>query len=259
MDFKHSTFYFGHIVRSNNCKIPFREENDTETRIASIKIGAYTLTEFLNEIASALGEAGTQDYTVTVDRATRIITVEAETPFQILFHSALESEISARTLMGFPDSDTEMSLLHEGTQGSGQVYSPQAPINRYVPFEHWKGSPDSAITVAANGRSVIVGFNDGERMECDIHVITNKEFPADSLIRNNPTAKEDTLAFLQYLITKNPVEFMFDLDTPQEFTGCILEGTKESKSGTSFKLYEGLGKGLKGYYSTDLLTFRRIY
>lgn len=258
MDYKHSIFYYGHIVRSETSKVPFRENGELTDRVGTLQLGAYTLSEYATEIARAMTEAGTQAYAVTVNRTTRKLTISAPIAFILKFVSNIEAGNSIRTTAGFISVDTSNLTSHTGLNATGSVYTPMAPINKYTPFEHWRGASEASINVAASGRSTVISFGDIQRMRCNISAITNKQFALTSIISNNPTAKEEALAFLEYITQKNPVEFMYDKLATNTFTKCILESTKDSKSGTSFELYEGLGKGLRDVYETDILVFRRM-
>ena len=256
--YKHSAFYYGHIVKSETSKIPFREVGDTVDRVATMSLGSYTLSEYCIEIARVMTEAGEQQYNATIDRETRLITISAEDPFRINFGSSEFSGSSIRILAGFPEMDTALLNEHEGTFPSGLAYFPSTPLDKYTPFEHWKDAGEASVSTSASGRSQVVSFGEVYRMRCNITGITNALMDERSIIKNNPNAKEEAISFLSYITKKNPVEFMFDRRSPSVFTKCVLESTKDSKSGIGFELYEGLGKGLRGVYQTDTLIFRRI-
>lgn len=254
--FKHSVFFFGHIVTANNCYINFTEGGAEIT--ARLSIGSYALTDYITEVARAMTEAGSQAYDCIVDRATRLIAITALDPFQLLLASGSNYGAAITEMAGFEAIDTPLALEHIGTYPSGKAYLPQAPINGYTPFKHWKGASDASVNVSASGRATIISFGNLERMKCNIHAVTDKDMGTTSPIENNPNAINECLEFLEYVTQKNPIEFMFDREAPEEFDKCILEQTKDSKDGVSFELYEGLGRGLMGIYETDSLTFRKM-
>jgi hypothetical protein len=256
MNYKHSAFYYGHVVDRNNCYINFSEGGLELTAI--LGLGAYTLTGLCNEIARAMTWAGTRAYDCTANRATRIITISCLSNFQLLFGSGTNSGASSADLIGFNQVNTSSGLAFSGALPSGRAFFPQSPINKYTPFKHWKGASDAAVNVSAMGRATVVSFGQVQRMRCNIAAITNHPMNDGSIIENNANAIDEALEFLEYLTLKNPIEFMFDRSLPGEFDSCILESTKDSSIGVSFELYEGLGKGLRGIYETDILTFRKL-
>ena len=67
---KYSAFYYGHTILKNNRYLNFGESYlDPVERVGLVDIGGYTLTKFGELIAKAMNAAGSQEYTVTLDRA----------------------------------------------------------------------------------------------------------------------------------------------------------------------------------------------
>jgi hypothetical protein len=253
MNFKHSVFYFGHVVTQNNCYINFNEGGAELT--ATLALGTYTLTGLCSEVARAMTWAGSKAYDCTVNRSTRIVAISCASSFTLLFGSGTNAGASCAGLIGFASSDGQGTSF-AGTTPSGEAYYPQAPISKYTPFKHWRGASDAAVNVSATGRATVISFGQVERMRCNLSPIT--DLPMGGVIGNNPSSVSEALAFMDYITQKNPIEFMFDRNDPETFDQCVLESTKDSKMGISFELYEGLGKGIKGIYETDTLTFRKI-
>ena len=81
---------------------------------------------------------------------------------------------------------------------------------------------------------------------------------ASSELENDSSGVVNALAFLNYAITKAPLEFIPDRSNPSTYQECILESTPESQDGLAFKLKELYSINLSGYYETGTLTFRRI-
>lgn len=66
-------FYTIGNVTTNNNLLNFKEPNVSGDEItATLNIGGYSMSQLVNEIARALNAAGTEDYTATLDRDTRI-------------------------------------------------------------------------------------------------------------------------------------------------------------------------------------------
>jgi hypothetical protein len=88
-----SKFYYGHTVNEANLYINFDDGSGEVT--AQLRAGSYSLTDYVTEVARAMNEVGGQEYTVTVDRSTRLITISASANFSILFLSGTNSSQSA--------------------------------------------------------------------------------------------------------------------------------------------------------------------
>ena len=85
--------------------------------------------------------------------------------------------------------------------------------------------------------------------------ITN--LPMDGkLIKNNVTGLSDAQAFMQFITTRNDLEFMPDEDDSASFFTIQLERTATNSKGVGYLLKEETGKNLPGFYSTGKLKFR---
>lgn len=258
-DLTYSMFIYGHVININNKYINFSEVDGVELT-AELKPRSYSMTDFAKEVGRALNKAGANAYTVTIDRATRLITISSDANFKLLTASGSQIGSSPFDLMGFDKTqDTLSSSSHTASNATGIVYAPQAPLFNYTPFKHHFGANEGAVSTSASGRSSVVSIGTIERMTCNITCITNIEQPTSSGIRSNPNGENNALEFLNYLIQLRPIEFIEDIKNPNEFYKCKLESTKESKQGIMARLYKGSnGKKIQGYYETKDLTFVSI-
>jgi len=253
----YSSFFYGHTIDSSNRNIDFNEGSGEV--VASLRVGDYTLTTFIDEVARALNEAGSQTYTVTVNRATRKITISATSNFSLLVDSGSHAGTSAFGLIGFDgEDDLTGNNSYTSDSGSGYAYDPQVKLQGFVDFDYNKKTADSSITISSDGNSIqTISNGDAYFMTCDIKFINNYDQNSD-VMKKNTNAVSETLDFLEYITQKRKIEFIPDIDTPSSFETCVLDKTDEDSFGTSFKLKEMTSMKLVGYYQTGVLVFRRI-
>jgi hypothetical protein len=116
---------------------------------------------------------------------------------------------------------------------------------------------NAVVTKSATGDNVSVqSFGIDRLIKCNAKYITNN--PTDGLLRNNPSAVEEAIAFMDYAVEKNPIEFMENENEPDVFDKIYLESSPSGSDGTSYELSEYYDKGLPEYFETGLLTFKVI-
>lgn len=249
-----SAFIYGHDVTQNNQSIDFSEDG-SNILLAQVKIGSYSLSDFVNAVSVALNEAGDNDYTVTVDRATRLITIASSGNLWLYPQSGPRSSISLFPLIGFNLDKSGLSS-YIADIASGNIYEPQYKLQKYVDFDDFVEANDSSVNVSASGIVEVVSFGETRFMECNITYIT--DITGQGVIKNNPSGVSDLRQFMLYATKKKPLEFIADIDTPSQFVPCILEKTRTSSKGTGFQLFELYSRGLANYYETGQLTFRKV-
>ncbi len=250
-------FYYGHAVTNLNRRIDFKE-GAGPALMATVDIGEYTLTDFLDAVSAALNLAGALIYTVTVDRSTRIITISATGSFTLLASSGSSIGQDPFNLMGFNAVDTSSATSHVGDFASGSEWVPQYMPQENVEFENNQMHIDGTVKQSTDGTVEAVKFGTKKIMECNYKFITDIQQSANSPILNNLDGVLNARTFLEYATTKADLEFMPDKNDPSVFTKCLLESTAEDKDGLSFKLKEQYSEGLVGYFQTGLLKFRKI-
>jgi hypothetical protein len=254
----HSKFYFDISVTNNNRYIDLDEGSEEIT--ATLELGEYTLTQFVTEIERAIEEVADDNYTVSVARATRIITItNADTNnFDLLFATGTNAGSSAASLMGFGASDLTGTDTYTGSTGVGSSYSTQFFLQNYVTADDWKQKTDAAVNKSASGRVEVVSFGTESFYEWSFRFITDVAQGSNSVIRNRTTGVSDLRAFMDFLITKAAFEFIPDENNVSTFVSLILESTPESQTGTGYKLKELFGQNLVDYYETGTLKFRVV-
>lgn len=248
-----SIFYYGHEVTSSNNTIDFDEGFGELT--AELGPGKYTLTDFAKEIAAAMNEAGTKTYSATVDRSTRLITINSTGTFSFLISSGSTVGTSAFGLAGFTGSDTPTASSHTGNLASGSEYRPQFILQSHIPPENFKRTVNASVNESASGAVEVVRFGAVRFMQCNIMFITDKKMDG-IVIKNNQSGVSSANAFMDYITRIAPIEFMKDISDRDSYLKIQLESTPQSKDGIDYTLKENYDKGLPGIFETGNLTFR---
>ena len=253
----HSAFYFGFNVTTSNNKIDFDEGGGELT--ATINVGSYTLTDFATAIETALNNAGAFTYTVTVTRATRKLTIaSADGNFSLLAATGSSVTVSTWSLMGFAATDLSAAATYTSDGNAGSSYTTQYILQDYIKTTDWQGAANATINRTASGRVEVIQFGSEEFMQCEFKFINDITQPSTGPIRNRASGVSNFRTFMQALVTKAPIEFMADEDTPATFEKMILESTPASKDGVTYKLKERYDIGLPGYYDSGVLVFRVV-
>lgn len=254
----YSAFTYGHTVTDENKFINFNEGSGE--LLAQLDVGSYTLDAYKDEVARAMNDVigTTVAYTVTLDRTTRTLTVSGDAPFDLLVSSGANIGADAFPLMGFTGSDLTGLSSYEGDSQCGLYFEPQFMLQKYVDFEDNIKTTSASVNESASGNVEVVSYGTVNYMECNITLQTNIVQAKGSYLKSDPAGYDNLRAFLRYLITKAPIEFIPDLDTPTSFKDCLLESSKEGANGVNIKIKELYTKGYAEYYESGLLTFREL-
>jgi hypothetical protein len=252
----YSAFYYGHKVDGNNNLINFKEGAGPE-KTAEIPVGSYTLTKFLQTVTAALNGASAIDWGYSVDRLTRIVTFTSSSPASLLFGSGSVFLNSPANLLGFPVADILSSTIFVGSFGSGFKYSPQFYLQDYKGKDKGKKLVNAVVTKSASGDNLSVqSFGVDRSIKFNIKYVTNR--PTSGTLRNNPSAVEEIQEFMDYVVEKNPVEFMENESAPDTFDKVYLDSTLQGSDGTQYELDEYTDKNLPEFFESGLLNFKVI-
>lgn len=246
-----SQFYFGHFIDSSNQLIPF---NDGSDKNATLKVGDYSLTTMVTEVQRALNAASTITFTVSVDRATRIITIAGDSNFEL--HTTSGAASNAFSLLGFSGSDKTGSNSYTGSVGSGTSFRPQFKLQKYVAFGDDQQAVYSNVSKSANGTVEMVSFGTEDFSSFIIAFQTN-ETQSGGAIENQANGLDNLRTFLQYITKKRKFEFMPSRDSAGTYFQVILESSEASSNGTGYRLKEYFGSHM-GYFSSGKLTIRKV-
>jgi len=250
-----SKFYYGYTITSSNSILNFNEGAGELS--ATITIGSYTPTDFATAIQTALNAAGGLTYTATFNRSTRVITIAAGSSFSLLVTTGSQVALSPWAIMGFTADKTSASS-HAGDAASGSEYVVQYEMQDYVPSARWTQSANATINKTASGRVEVVRFGSESFMQGNMKYITNIAQPSVGPITNNASGVANFIEFMDYAITKGPLEFIADKDAPNTFEKMILESTPENRDGVGYKIKELYDLNLPQYFESGTLTFRVV-
>lgn len=253
----YSKFYYGHTITIDNQNLPFKEDGDIQNRIAVLNVGSYSLSDFVIELNAALNDAGSQEYIVSLDRITRIISVSSVLDFEFLVTDPEYVEISVFDLMGY-NLDKNGSNSYVGDFASGFVFEPQFVLQKYISFEDDQKANLAIVNQSASGKTEVVKYGNINLMTCNVTYQTDIYQPNSSPSKNDPSGIFNLREFLKYITTKANIEVMLDESDSEDFNTCFLESTATEKTGTGFVLKEMYAKKLIGYFETGLLKFRKI-
>ena len=252
-----SKFYYGVKIPPTSTYIAFQELTGP-VRSASLKSSSYSLSGFATEIQRALRAAGTQNYMVSINRSTRLITISAPANFSIFIATGPYAGAEIYTIMGFPLADLTGSNSYTGSSAIGKEYKPQFYLLDYMDTERSQNAVDASINETGSGQVEVIRYGTKKFMKCAIDFVNNEKNGDESWIEDNITGIEDCIDFLKDITQKSKIEFMPDRDDPNTFQQFILEATPASSSGLGYELIEKAGEGFLGYYTCGRLTFRLI-
>ena len=252
----YSAFGYGHQIIVENNFLPF-SENGVDELVGELRLEGYTIGDLADEMARAMNEVGTLNYTASLDRNTGLITIAGDSNFYLYVTSSSLSGASVYPILGFT-SERSGSDTYEGNSRSGSIFYPQFYLQKYVDFVDFQSPTSSTISESATGKIQVVKYQDVNYMECNITLQTNIPQSKDSIIRN-ANGYDELLAFMQYAVLKQPLEFYPNADDLEEnVTECLLESTSTDSKGTGFKLIELYSRGFAEWFETGTIKFRDI-
>lgn len=252
-----SKFYYGLTISGSNKYLDFNEGSGD--LVAEIQTGTYTPEDLAQAVEDALNLAGTNTYTVSFNRNTRIMTLTSSASVDWLAATGTNVGLgySAYPALGFAATDVTNATL-TGSSAIGSVYLPQYLLQDYVDQEDSRRNRASTVAVSASGKVQLQSFGMDRFFEFSIKYATDIYQPEGFPIVNNPSGVANLRSFMQWLMNKNNVEFMPDKDSPGTYYRVVLESAAGAGDGSSYKLLEQYGRGLTGYFETGILTFRII-
>lgn len=247
-----SAFFYGTTVTQFNRSIDF-DEGAGEIQ-ATLDIGDYSYTEYIQAIALAMTLAGGQPYVATPDRATGKWTISAASNFSLLVSTGSRVATSVWGMAGFTGSDKTGANSYLSQESAGSIYETQHPVDNYLAPDENIHKEQATLNQTASGVTQIISFDDSSRIRMNIRLITNNLNLKNTPFYSNASGIQDAKDFMTYLLTKSRVEFMPDTDTKTTFHTCLLESTKQDRSGLIFE-FENMSPDI---LQTGLLTFRKV-
>lgn len=258
----YSAWTYGHTIDDSNKFLDF-QEGANPALAAELNVGSYTLGTFVNEISRAMNAASLNEtYTVTLNRTTRQITISGTTTFSLLVSSGDQASQSVYPLAGFNGADRTGATSYEGDSPSGSLFEPQFLLQEYIPFENDQIANNVTVNETPSGILEVIKYGDINFMSANITLQKNQEAgeakTMGNFIKFSATGYDDLLDFIRYAVTKAEIEFIEDVNNPDNFTRCLLESTPRERSGTGFRIRELYTRGLADWFETGTLVFRKI-
>lgn len=250
-----SIFYYGFTIDSTNQNLNFNEGSGELTAV--LTPGTYAMDEMRLVIKTAMDAVGVNEYTVTIDRATRAFTIASiGNNFDLLLSSGSQVGTSPFTLLGFSQGvDLTGTDTYTSATAAGDFYEPQFKLQDYVDPEMFQERIDATNNESASGKIESVAFGTRKFINLSVKFVTN--IPMDNkVIKNNPTGKSDLERFLQDIIKKGKFEFMADIDDRDTFTTVLVESLPGNNKGTGYRLTELVGQNLPGIFEVNNIRLR---
>ena len=251
MIYTRSSFIYDIQITSENYHLDFLE--GATKYAAKLLPGKYTLATITKEVARALNQAGMGNYTAAIDRATRKMLINSSVSFTMLTNGD-HSGSSCLPVLGITSNKT--GAIIESDLAIGVEYRPQRHLQDYVSPEDWEEYSNVSTNETPGGIVEIVSLGIKNLCQFNIDYITNR--PAGGTIENNPQAVEEARAFLRYIGSKAPFDFLPDRDNPNFFYTLITEKLSHASNGTGFRLYEMSKTAANDIYETKIITCRVI-
>lgn len=230
-----SRFYFGGEITRDNSAVDF-DEGGLELK-ASMKVGDYSMSELATEMARAMTEAGTQNYTGTFNRSTRKITITATSSFKLRTNTGSRIGSSAWTVLGWTTAaDTATATSQTSDATAGLEYETQYPVDKYTAEDDYIVKETGTVNVSATGVTQQISFADGSRISFNIRLITNTIGLLNPPFFDNASGVADFKTFIRAIMKKGKFEFMPDEASVNTFEVLILESTKEDRNALKFEL-----------------------
>lgn len=248
-----SKFYYGYVISDSNFHIDFNEGAGELT--AELSTNSYTLQTLATEVQTKLNAVGSDTYTVTVDRATRLYTISSTGTFSLLGATGTNSGESALSTLGFSAVDTSTAASQVSDSAAGTEFKPQFYLQRYISKEDFQEAAFASINKSANGDVEAVTFGDDLFYEFNIEMQTD-EIAKGEFIEADPSGVSNLRSFLQYATTKGQFEFMPDRDDTGTFDKVLLESIAGNRNGVGYKITEM--RQLQKYFQSGLIKLRVV-
>jgi hypothetical protein len=245
-----SMFLYGFQVSENNRSIDFRSVSGEAIRLATLRLGYYSLSSLGKEIERALHAADqTRTFSVTIDRTyaggfeNRVTITSSSGFFQILGSSGPRSASSALSLIGFNGVDYSGATTYTGQFTAGTTLIPRRAAYNYKSPKH-KKEVFGNVNVSASGVKEAVVYS--------IQTFWQGEFKYEF----ESVVETEWDPFINWIIQQRLIEFTPDIAQPELVYEGTLDRTEADSKGLGHEMLEMTTQNLPGLFRTGLLTFR---
>lgn len=251
MIYTRSSFIYDIQITSENYHLDFLE--GATKYAAKLLPGKYTLATIAKEAARALNQAGMGNYSATVDRATRKLLLSSSVEVTLLTNG---DHVGSSCLPVLGITSNKTGTIIESDQAIGVEYRPQKHLQDYVSPDDWEEYIQVSENSTPGGIVEIISLGTKNLCQFNIEFITNR--PMGHHIESNPQAVEEARAFLKYIGSKAPFDFLPNRDDSTKFYTLITEKLSHASNGTGFRLYEMSKTAANDIYETKTITCRVI-
>ncbi|MEN0059510.1 MAG: hypothetical protein AAGB31_11795 [Bdellovibrio sp.] len=250
----YSKIYYGPEL--TELKRSFTIKEDGIEKVAFLDPGCYLPSQFPLILQQAINAVSSQQYSVSLNRSTRLLTISAEGSFEVPLVSMFEDASNIASLVGFTqDADLTGSNSYTSLNPCCEEYAFQFPLQSYL------SSRENASQIQAVKKKTITGiveatsFGIERQVSFEAMYITDIVQDPRSIIRTKVEAVAGFLSLLDYCIRQEAIEFMEDENRPDVFEILTLASTEENQNGLGYRLIEEYDEGLPNYYRSGTLTF----
>lgn len=249
-----SKFYFGVEILPGQTFVDF---NDGTNVTAELAPRSYALSRIIQELQRVLNDASTLNFSVTVNRVTRICTISANANFTLRLATGPNAANSALRALGFTQgTDLTGASSYQGAVPVGIEYKPQFFLLDYRPSTSRQEAVEATVNETGSGKAEIVKYGSRKFVGLTIDFVTNQVMPTGSYIESDSQGYEKLVEFLQWCIDKKEVEFMSDRDDVATFEVLQLESTAVSNLGIGYEIQEKAQ--YPDFFTSGALRFRVI-
>lgn len=236
-------------VRADNQNLPFKAASGGPQLNAVLRIGYYSLTSLLAEIAAAMRAADPAHiYTVTANRTinsgteNRITIATNGTFLSLLFATGTFAATSCRDLIAFGIFDYTGNTTYTNGASSGRSLVTEWYGFNYQPPQVFKKN-FGTVNVATSGEK--------ESITWTVQQFIGVEF------RYEPQAKVlvDWQSWIDWVIQQKPWDFTPEITSPSVVYDVTLEKSSEDGKGLGFNMKEQVPQ-FPFRYTTGAMTFR---
>lgn len=243
-----SLFLYGFQVTELNSSFDFRAVSLETPRLATLKLGYYSLSSLLVELIRAIQAVDqTRVYSATVDRTVsgglenRVTISTSGGFFQILGATGPRTASTVLPLLGFTVSDFTGATTYTGSTTSGTAVIPAWVGYSYMGPDDFQ-EVDGSVSRSASGVKEAIVFS----------VIRYWQVEFKNELKANLAPWR---AFLQWVMLQRPVDFTPEISNSSVFYQGTIEKTESNGKGLAFKMIEQ-GPQMPNFYRTGLLTFQ---
>lgn len=252
-----SLILYGFQITELNSSLDFQTSMGGPIKMATLRLGFYSLTDLLLEVARAMTEAdATKIYTASANRNVsggleNRVSISATGGFlSLLFLSGPRTATTVAPLLGYMTADYTGSTLYTSFTSAGTPLIPDYIGYNYAGPENQK-KVFGSVNISASGVKEAVVFQIQNFI--DVEFKYEPDAPRDD--PSNYKVRDQWAPFFEWAIQQRAFEFTPEIPSYNIVYNVTLEKTAADGKGLAFKLTEQLPQ-FPDRYTTGVLQFR---